>query len=139
MAKGSLTVEVSFLMPIILMMIMSSILAVFYFHDKCILSGAAYETCVIESNTLRENEELSEEEIQNLFCERSKGKCILFSDANVKVQGRIGKEEVEVSVVAEKGKFFISVQKKAAVTDPEKHIRNVRRLEEMASGKKNYN
>ena len=32
--KGSMTVEMSFLMPMILMLIMSSILAAFYFHDK---------------------------------------------------------------------------------------------------------
>ena len=35
--KGSMTVEMSFLMPIILLLIMSSILASFYFHDKNII------------------------------------------------------------------------------------------------------
>lgn len=45
--KGSMTVEMSFLMPIILLLLMNSILAAFYFHDKNILAGAAYETAVI--------------------------------------------------------------------------------------------
>ena len=40
--KGSMTVEMSFLMPIILLLLMNSILAAFYFHDKNILAGAAY-------------------------------------------------------------------------------------------------
>ena len=35
---GSLTVEMSLLMPLILLLLMSSILAVFYFHDKNILA-----------------------------------------------------------------------------------------------------
>ena len=42
-ARGSMTVEMSFLMPMILFLIMGCILAVFYYHDKNILSGAAYE------------------------------------------------------------------------------------------------
>lgn len=45
--QGSMTVEMSFLMPIILFLIMGCILSVFYYHDKIILSGAAYETAVV--------------------------------------------------------------------------------------------
>ena len=47
--KGSLTVEMSFLMPMILFLIMGCILAAFYYHDKLILTGAAYETAVAGS------------------------------------------------------------------------------------------
>ena len=48
------TVEMSFLMPIIMLLIMSSIYAFFYYHDKNIIAGAAYETAVVGSNKARE-------------------------------------------------------------------------------------
>ena len=136
-AEGSMTVEMTFLMPVILMIIMSSILATFYFHDKDIISGAAYEVCVIESNRLREKDHITGEEVQALFRERINNKCIFFSDVNAKAS--IGKEEVQMNVVAAKGKFKLSVEKKAAVTNPENHIRNVNRLKEIANGTKDYN
>ena len=41
--QGSMTVEMSFLMPMVLFLIMGCILTAFYYHDKNILSGAAYE------------------------------------------------------------------------------------------------
>lgn len=47
------TVEMSFLMPIIMLLVMSSIYAFFYYHDKNIIAGAAYETAVVGSNKAR--------------------------------------------------------------------------------------
>ena len=54
--KGSMTVEMSFLMPMIMFLIMGCILTVFYYHDKNVLSGAAYETAVAGSTRMRERE-----------------------------------------------------------------------------------
>ena len=54
--QGSMTVEMSFLMPMILFLIMACILAVFYYHDKNILAGAAYETAVAGSTKAREKD-----------------------------------------------------------------------------------
>ena len=44
--KGSFTVEMAFLMPMILFLIMGCIRISFYYHDKNIIAGAAYETAV---------------------------------------------------------------------------------------------
>ena len=60
--QASMTVEMSFLMPMILFLIMGCILAVFYYHDKNILSGAAYETAVVGSTKAREKEGIKEGE-----------------------------------------------------------------------------
>ena len=56
LCNGSITVEMSFLMPMILFLILSCILAVFYYHDKNIISGVAYETAVVGSTKARERE-----------------------------------------------------------------------------------
>ena len=128
--RGSMTVEMSFLMPIILMLIMSMILAAFYFHDKNILTGAAYETVVVGSTKMREKDKVTGGELEKLFRERADGKCILFSRVSATVS--ISEEEVQVDVSAKKGKVALSVVKKAAVTEPEKHIRDIRRIKEIA-------
>lgn len=135
--KGSMTVEMSFLMPIILLLIMSSILAAFYFHDKNILAGAAYETAVVGSTKMREKDGITEGELEAFFLERLGGKCILLTGSSADVS--VGKKEICVEAAAHRGKFGVSVMKKAAVTEPEDYIRNSRRVEEILDGAKNYN
>ena len=119
--KGSLTVEMSFLMPMILFLIMGCILAAFYYHDKLILTGAAYETAVAGSTKAREKDGVK-------AGQRVKGKCILASNAQANVKVR--KDEIEVNAIASYGQMKISVVTKAAVTEPEKHIRDMQRLKE---------
>lgn len=134
--KGSMTVEMSFLMPIILLLIMSSILAVFYFHDKNVLAGAAYETVVVGSTKMREKEQITEGELETLFRERAGRKCILFAKSSASIS--IGKTEICMKAEAKKGRFGVSVIKKAAVTEPENYIRDIRRVKEIADGAKNH-
>ena len=135
--KGSMTVEMSLLMPIILFLIFSCILTVFYFHDKNILMAAAYETTVVGSTKMRELEGISEGELVSLFTDRTEGKCILFARSTVNVT--ITEEQVLVEAEAEKGGFKISVRKKSSVTEPEKCIRNNRKIKEAMNGAANYN
>ena len=125
-ARGSMTVEMSFLMPMILFLIMGCILAVFYYHDKNILSGAAYETAVAGSTKAREKGGVTKEELEQLLQDRVRGKCILFS--RVQAAATVGKDEIEVTAAASGKCMKVSVSKRAAVTDPEKYIRNMRRL-----------
>lgn len=125
-ARGSMTVEMSFLMPMILFLIMGCILAVFYYHDKNILSGAAYETAVAGSTKAREKGGVTKEELEQLLQDRVRGKCILFS--RVQAAATVGKDEIEVTAAASGKGMKVSVSKRAVVTDPEKYIRNMRRL-----------
>ena len=101
--NGSMTVEMSLLMPIILFLILNCILTVFYFHDKNIIAAAAYETSVVGSTKMREAE-----------------------------------KQILVEATAEKGKFRVSVRKRASVTEPEAYIRKKRKLREVINGAANY-
>ena len=123
---GSLTVEMSLLMPLILLLLMSSILAVFYFHDKNILAGAAYETAAVAGN-----EDPGEGEDRcggtgSAFSERIQGKCILFPTPDAQVE--IKRQEITVRASVQRGRFGLSVEKKIPVTEPEKEIRDRKRL-----------
>lgn len=84
--QGSLTVEAAYLMPVIGMILAVSILALFYFHDKNIISSCAYETAVVGSTKAREKDGVSPDILIRAFQERIHGKCILFPDAAVEVQ-----------------------------------------------------
>lgn len=130
--KGSMTVEMSFLMPMIMFLVMGCILAVFYYHDKNVLSGAAYETAVAGSTRMRERDGIDEGELEALYAERTEGKCILFAGSSAQVS--VGEKEIVVEATAQKGRFMLSVLKKAAVTDPEKYIRDRRRMKEGIDG-----
>ncbi len=128
--QGSLTVEMSFLMPIIVLLFMGCVFATFYFHDKNILAGAAYETAVVGSTKARERDGVTEEELRKLCRQRIRGKCIFMTSSQISVD--ISEEEIQVKVTARKRIFSVSVLKKAAVTNPEKKIRDADRVKKGA-------
>ena len=132
--NASFTIEMSFLIPIILFIFMEIVLCVFYFHDKNILNSAAYEAAVVGSSKQRMKEGISEEELNTFLKERIKGKCILFSSCQMSVS--IQEEEVIVQVRARKNGYTVSIEKRAKVTEPEKRIRDRRRLD-IKNGEKN--
>ncbi len=123
--RGS-TVEMSFLMPVIFLLIMSSIFGMFYYHDKNVICGAAYETVAVGSTKARNQGGTGEGEIRALFEERVRGKCILFDRMEVTVS--MEENEIEVAVTASKRRMRLSVLKRMRITDPETKIRNIRRL-----------
>lgn len=124
--QGSMTIEMSFLVPLMLLLIMECILAVFYYHDKNILSGAAYETVTVGSTKAREKDGIEAGELESLFFQRVKNKCILFSYPQVVVT--VEDKEIKIVVSAVRKWMRVSVVKKAAVTEPERYIRNMRRF-----------
>lgn len=133
--KASLTIEMSLLIPLILSIFMGIILSVFYQYDKNILHGAAYETAAAGSLMMREKEEVTETELEALCRERLKGKLIFLTSVGINIG--IEEEEIVVTLSARKGRYRALIEKRAAVTEPEKKIRDVRRLD-IKNGKKNY-
>ena len=125
--KGSMTVEAVYVAPIIGMVFFFSVLAVFYYHDKNILNGCAYEAVVVGSAKAREKEKVTAEAIEQIFYDRAKNKCILFraSDARAEVK----ETEVCIEVRAKHRGMKIAIAQSAKVTEPEKYIRSIRSLE----------
>ncbi len=123
--KAALTIEMSFLIPIVLVIFMELIMTIFYYHDKNILNGAAYETSVVGSASMRKKEKLTDSDLE-VFCrDRMKGKCIFLTFQEVDVT--IDEEEIRVEVSARKKGFSVSVEKQSFISRPEKKIRNLRR------------
>lgn len=120
--RGSFTVEASLIVPIILMMFAVLIYILFYYHDKNIMAGAAYETAVVGT----ERQDCEEEELERYFQRRVRGKLILFPSVQEKIQ--IEKESVTIVCRARKKRMKIEVSMSARRTEPEKFIRNIRKI-----------
>lgn len=131
------TVEMSLIAPLILFLLMSSIFGVFYFHDKNIIAGAVYETVVVGGTKAREKEGADAGELEQLFQERIKGKCILFDEASVSVDVR--DDEIEVTASGFGRGMKVSVSRRIYVTGPEKKIRDIRRTKGLGNGAKSNN
>lgn len=129
------TVEMSFLMPMILLLIMSSIFGVFYYHDKNIISGAAYEAVAVGSTKAREKGGADESEVEAVFRERLENKCILFG--RIIVSAAVRENEVEITGTASKRGMKVSVTKRMRITEPERKIRDIRRMKKLGDGTKN--
>lgn len=124
--KASMTVEMSMLVPLILFLIIACILVIFYYHDKNILAAAAYETAAAGSTKAREKDGADAGELEAMFAERIRGKCILFAGADVRVT--VSDEEIMVEIAASRRGMRLALEQRAAVTEPEKEIRKWRRF-----------
>ena len=128
--SGVITVEMSYLMPIILMVFLMTIYSVFYYHDKNILLGAASETAILGTQMERKPDEKGKTDLEAFFQERIQGKLVFFSGAQVSVS--ISSDQVKVSVSAQKGHMKIKAVQKASVVVSEKKIRQKKIIEKLA-------
>lgn len=128
--KGVLTVEMSYLIPLILSIILLIIYTVFYYHDKNILNGAAAETAVLGSQIERRPQGGEGIDLEEFFKERISEKLIFFSGTSVEIDKQ--EDEVRTIVEAQKGKMTIQICRSAVVVKPEDRIRKKRILENLA-------
>ena len=126
MLSGVITVEMTYIMSVILFIFFLCVLGIFYYHDKEILSACAYETVAVAGTKVREKDEVTEALVREIFEERVRGKCILFSSVNA--EAFVDEEEITVVASARKRKMRVSVSETARITDPEKRIRDRRKL-----------
>ncbi len=121
--KANIVVEAAVILPMVLMIFGGIVLTFFYFHDKNIVIGAAYEILTVES----EEKNLVKEKLGERLQERLNHKLILFSQIYVEI--RIEEDEITMSCMSQKNPFQLQIQVSMSRTRPEQYIRNVRRLQ----------
>ncbi len=124
MQKGSFTIEASMLLPILLLVVSTVITILFYWHDRNVLKGIAYETAVVGA----ERTGTGEEELKLYAGRLIKGKLLWFPTAKVTVQ----KTEEEVTVTAKAQHCGMRAEAKSVMTNicPEKMIRRKEHINE---------
>ena len=124
--SGMITVEMAYIVPVILSVFFLSVLGIFYYHDKDVIASCAYEAAVVGSVKSREKDGVTEGLVIRVFQERVRGKCIVFS--GVQAEAAVTEDMVKVTASAANGRMSLSVTEMARVTRPEEKIREHRRL-----------
>lgn len=124
--KGSTTVEMALLMPMIFLVFLLVVRTTFYYHDKSILNGIAYETLTVAVQTAR-NPKPEEADVEAFCREKAQGKLIYFSSPEVSLEST--KEMAKIQITASRGKMKIRVLRQAKVPHPEKKIRLKKKVE----------
>lgn len=124
--SGMITVEMAYIAPAILSVFFLSVMGIFYYHDKEVISSCAYEAAAVGSTKAREKGGVTAETVNAVFQERVCGKCILFGQ--VQGSAQIDEERIVVRASAAKGKMRMAVTETSGITEPEKKIRKYRSL-----------
>jgi hypothetical protein len=119
--RGSATIEMAYIAPMTLFIIMSIITIVFYFFDKNIIIAGALETATIGAQLERQEVVEMQLELEDVFSERVENKLIMFRDYEVFV--RQSSSRITVNVRSSKGPKEISVEQSAEILKPEEKIR----------------
>lgn len=118
--KASVSIEMSYIMPLFLLLFLLIIHTAFYYHDKAILSGAAAETAVLGAQ-LERRQETVDYDLEQIFRERTEGKLIYMIDVNASVQKQ--EKEIIVSATVRKSGMELKICQKAVIVKPEEKIR----------------
>ena len=124
--RGSVTVEMAYILPTVIMIFLLIVYTVFYYHDKNILNAAAGETAVLGAQLERQRGKEGTD-LQNFYRERTGSKLILLHLTGVNITK--SKKQVEVQAYAQKGQMRVSVVQRAVITKAEEKIRLKRKLE----------
>lgn len=120
--KASTVVEMAYLMPVVLLCWIAVVFALFYYHDKNVIAGAAYEAAVAGTELWVEETEYRSAKIEDYFRERINRKLLFYR--NVDIHILINQTEIRVEVFAVKYLMTLHVEEQATVTQPEKVIRD---------------
>ena len=126
--KGSPVVEMSYLAPVVLLVWMAVIFGLFYYHDKGILTGAAYETAVVTSELWNADPEEKQSRAETYFAQRIHGKTLFFG--GVEMECIVDNDKITIKANARKKKLSVKVEESAAVIKPEEEIRNLKVIKE---------
>ena len=125
--KGSVTVEMAFLVPIVFSVIVIVMQILFYFHDKIILEGVVHETVTVCSS----REEITEEEVERYFQEALGKRLLMFG--YVETQVELAKDEIQMSCCSRRNRMQVEVSARMKCTDPETTIRRLRMIKRLGN------
>ena len=122
MVKGSTVIEMAYIIPLFLGLFVLIMHAVFYYHDKAVLNGAAGETAILGAQAARRAD--TEYDLEGFFRERTNGKLIYMTDTDLSISET--EDKITVSVSARRSLMSMEISQSALIVKPEKNIRRMR-------------
>lgn len=123
--KASATIEAAVACSVFFLSFFLIVNALFYYHDKNILMGTAYEAAVVQSQKKRSPETCTAGKSEQEFERAARRRMLLFSKVDLTIEET--DQKITVQGTASKRRMKISVSQSASVTEPEKFIRNMRK------------
>lgn len=118
--RGSSIVEMSYIMPLILLLFMLVIFTVFYYHDKIILNATAAETAILGTQTARRRG-TNQYNLEGFFQERIDHKLICMTHPSLSITQT--DKKITIDVTAQKGRMKLHVVQQALIVKPEDYMR----------------
>ncbi len=123
--KANIAIEAAIILPLILFMFCGMITLLFYYHDKNIVTGAAYEIVTIGCR----EKEPGKEELGGQLQKRLNKKLILFHKIHVDIW--IEEKEIVIRCQSFENGLNLLVQISMSRTSPETYIRNIRKIQRL--------
>lgn len=119
--RGSATIEMAYIVPVILLAITAAVYLGFFFHDKSVLQGLVYEGAMIGSSGYRMDGEVEVTTIETFIKEKAEVKLLYFPAPEVEVE--VSEGVIQIEAVTESKGMEIVVSKMLVITEPEEQIR----------------
>lgn len=126
--RGSFTLEVTIIVPLILFIFGVLLHILFYWHDKNILMSTAHETAALGSS--RSN--MAESELEQYFFSRMQGKLLIFN--HVECTSYIEEDRVIIVWDGSKDSMVAEGEISISRTEPENYIREIQKLKKLGEG-----
>lgn len=127
--KGSMTIEMTYIMPVILLVFAVTIYCTFYLYDKNILCAIAYEGVVIGKNQYATATGIEEEELEKFPLENGENRLLFFVLDDVKIE--VEEDAIGIDLHVEKGIMGITVSQSMPLVEQEAYVRKMRLLKEL--------
>lgn len=122
---ASFTIEAAIIVPMILSVFVVIITLLFYFHDKNVITVISHETVVMGCG----KEEIADVELERYFQKRIGRKLLLFSTAVP--QAKVEEDKIIITCSARKKALRLRTKMSMNRTEPQRYIRNLRRLKKI--------
>lgn len=130
--KGSATIELVYIMPVIFLVFMVAVNLSFFFHDKNVLQGLTYEAVLIGSSQYRRYGTVQEEEIYEFLQENAEEKLLYFPIPEIEIS--VAEDMIIIGTTTDKNQMHIEVEKIFPLSVPEVGIRNINIIEGAING-----
>lgn len=125
--KGSATIEMIYIMPVIFLVFLAAVYMAFYFHDKNALQGITYEAAVIGSSQYRTNDGIQEGEIIEFIQEKGAARMLFLSVPEVEIT--VLEDEIIIATSSSKNKLKVEVEKSLPLEQLETKVRSTNIIE----------
>lgn len=119
MKKGSVTVEIAIIVPVVLWVLTMLIILMLYYHDKNVVAALAHEAVVVADK----GESTCARDVEEYFQSRVSNKLLLFSKVDSHVQ--MDDNTIYIVCKAKKKKMTLHIKLQMKRTKPEEYVRKL--------------